>query len=614
MLKPYFIGFDLETSGDKREYALQPYRLTKGQACITSFAAVDEFGTVISRGLNPSFDDLSRCLESIAKDPCAIVVGWNTKFDVAWLIALGLEDVVRRIVWLDGLILRRGLENNVGHSGWGLKATVAKYLPDCAGYEAEVGGRWDEVNDVLLEYNTLDSKYTAQLARIMWDLIEERPRRLVQVICQCIPAFARSWLDGVPMSRKALTAWGVQCDEQAAHALTQTTLDPKVIRSPKMLLEVLTEKGFEIVSTAKSQLSLHADHPEIAAIRAYKRATGSKTRYIQKSFDALDYHGGDTVHPDPNMWATYTGRGTYSSKQKGERQSKSKKAASMVGCQIQVGVSLHQWPKKREGTIARRCIVAPAGYLLAEYDFSNQESRVLAHLSQDPMMLSVFNEGRDFHCIMGAKAANQTYDEFYAWYKTGDKAAETFRQMGKVANLSLAYRTGALTFQTMARTDYDVILSFEEATILCQLFKRTYPKVVDYWSRAIQIARAHGYAESCGGRRVYLDQWSRGAGGYASEQTAINFPVQATGADMKFLAIALADAFLQKRRSRFMLELHDALFCIIPDDKDAMQTARDTLKLLNNLPYQRVYGWTPLVPLPVDGKIGSSWGDLETIK
>ncbi len=613
-MKPYFIGFDVETGGELREFMLQPYRVPKGQAWITSFAAVDEFGVVIDRGLNPSVDQLRACLEKFADDPCAIVVGWNTKFDVAWLIALGLEDVVRRIQWLDGQILRRGLENTTLHGGWGLKATVAKYLPDEAGYETEVGGHFEEVNDTLLEYNTNDSRYTATLARMMWDLIEERPRRLVQVICQCIPAFARSWIDGVPMSRIALAEWGLECDRIAEEALNATTIDKKIITSPKKLLEVLTERGFEVVSTAKSELSLHADHPEIAAIRAYKRAIGSRTRYIQKSIDCLDYHGGEVVHPDPNMWATYTGRGTYSSKQKGQRQAKKKKAVQMVSYQIQVGVSLHQWPKKREGKIARRCIVAPAGCLLAEFDFSNQESRILADLTQDPTMLSVFNEGKDFHCIMGAKAARMAYEEMLTWYKTGDKEAERFRQMGKVANLSLAYRTGAKTFQTMARTDYDVILTFDEATMLCQLFKQTYPRVVQYWDRAIRVARSQGYAESRGGRRVYLSDWQRGSGGYASEQTAINFPVQATGADMKFLGIALADAYLRKRNARFMLELHDALFVAIPDDRNAMETARGTRHLLNNLPYERVFGWSPTVPLPVDGKIGQNWGDLEEIK
>src|SRR5690349_20595079 len=115
----HFYGFDIETRGEKIDYALQPYRLPKGQCSITSFACVDERGLEVASGLWPSVNQLRTLLEKLAAEPGAIVVGWNTVFDVAWLIAAGLEDVVRRIHWCDGQILRRGLENTTDSSGWG---------------------------------------------------------------------------------------------------------------------------------------------------------------------------------------------------------------------------------------------------------------------------------------------------------------------------------------------------------------------------------------------------------------------------------------------------------------------------------------------------------------
>lgn len=619
-MKPYFIGFDVETAGEKDEYMLQPHRVGKGSQ-ISSFACVDEHGLTIDRGLWPTREQLRQVLERIAADPMAICVGWNTVFDVAWLIAFDLEDVVRRITWFDGQVLRRGLENNPDkNEKWSLKPTVRKYLPQYAGYEEDVAGDFQKVDQALLEYNTVDAKATAQLARLFWDRIDAGPARLVQVICQTIPAFSRAWLDGVYMSVPALDKWETFCDEAIKDALAHTELTEKEMRSHSQLLAKLKEWGFPIDSTDKKNLSLHGDDPRIIPIRQYKRAADSKSRYINNARKAIAYWVRGSIHSQPRLWGAYTGRNTYSSKQdipatdKNGKVLFNKKTGKMQKRQLQVGVALHQWPKKREGKVARACIVPPPGFLLTEYDFSNQESRIMADRSGDRTMLEVFNGGKDFHSMMGCKPANMSYEDFYKWYETGAKEAETFRQMGKVANLSLAYRTGAKTFQTMARTDYDVFLTFNEATNLCQLFKQTYPGVTSFWRYAISMARQNGYAESIGGRRVYLD-WSNNDPkvDYANQQTAINFPVQASGADMKYLGIALSDAYAYPRGARYMMDLHDALYYIIPDDSRAMETAVEIKRLLNTLPYEQVFGWAPAVPMPVDGKIGPSWGDLVKI-
>ena len=607
----HFIGFDIETAGEQRGYGLQPYRVARGESRITSFAAVDESGLIIDRSLEPTREQLRAVLEHIAADPLAVAIGWNTVFDVTWLMAYGLEDVVRRIQWFDGQVLRRGLENepeDYAHkkgNGWGLKPTVAKFLPEFAGYEQEVNGNFDVVDEALLQYNTLDSQLTAQLGRIMWDQIEARPSRIVQVICQCIPAFSRAWLDGVHLSRDAFDVWTEKLLSDKARGLEACGLDNTIIRSPAKLKAELIQRGYNVVSTDKGELSKFVDDPFIDSVRAVKRANTYLDKNIKTAHKCMDYHGEDKSYASPFMWGAYTGRCTYSTKIK----DRYKKTPEQV-----IGLQLHQWPKKREGKYARACIVPPPGHLLTEYDFSNQESRVMADLAGDPTLLDIFNNGLDYHSTMGAKAARMPYQEFYEWYKSGDENAERFRQMGKVANLSLAYRTGPETFQEMARKDYDVYITLDEAVMLRSLYLQTYPGIPRYWYAAINLAKSRGYAETRGGRRVLLSKWLRGQGGYASEQTALNFPVQGTGADQKFLGIALTDAYAHARGARYMLDLHDALYYVIPDDDRAMETARTIKHILNTLPYKEVFGWTPRVPMPVDGKIGPSWGELKDIK
>src|SRR4051812_6257723 len=118
-----FIGFDIETAGDGEAFGLQPNRVRQNKARITSAAFVDEDGTVLFGKLNPTIDELRGMLSRVAEMPGAVLIGWNTQFDVSWLIALGLEDEVRDCTWLDGEVFRRGLENDTTDLRYGLKLT-----------------------------------------------------------------------------------------------------------------------------------------------------------------------------------------------------------------------------------------------------------------------------------------------------------------------------------------------------------------------------------------------------------------------------------------------------------------------------------------------------------
>jgi len=45
-------------------------------------------------------------------------------------------------------------------------------------------------------------------------------------------------------------------------------------------------------------------------------------------------------------------------------------------------------------------LTAPEGFLLAEFDFSGQEMRLMAIESEDPIMLDLFGSGGDGHALL----------------------------------------------------------------------------------------------------------------------------------------------------------------------------------------------------------------------
>lgn len=80
---------------------------------------------------------------------------------------------------------------------------------------------------------------------------------------------------------------------------------------------------------------------------------------------------------------------------------------------------------------------------------------------------------------------------------------------------------------------------------------------------------------------------------------------------MKLLALSVLKNHLAQMGAYFAWDLHDALFLYLKDDEKAVKNAHFVQNLLSNLPYETEWGWHPAVPMPVDGKLGKSWGTLK---
>lgn len=86
-----------------------------------------------------------------------------------------------------------------------------------------------------------------------------------------------------------------------------------------------------------------------------------------------------------------------------------------------------------------------------------------------------------------------------------------------------------------------------------------------------------------------------------------------TGADQKYLALAVLKPYLVREGIHFAWELHDGLYFYVPVAK-AERAQTEIKTLLDNLPYKKAWGFSPPIPLPWDCKVGSSWGQLKEVK
>ena len=184
-----------------------------------------------------------------------------------------------------------------------------------------------------------------------------------------------------------------------------------------------------------------------------------------------------------------------------------------------------------------------------------------------------------------------------------------FTVNGKIVH-NCQYRTSAKRVRSVARVQYGLPMTHAEADTVHATYRSTYPRVPLYWKSSVQKARRNGYAETSAGRRITLrgDWWGKDQ--WKLESTAINYPIQGTGGDQKYLALAIIQNYVHQAGGRFYYELHDGLFFILPKDNKIKTHLTHMHGVLGNLPYKRAWGEAPPIDFPVDGAIGPDWGNM----
>lgn len=629
------VAFDFETSGVIPEYALQPWRVAQDEAWVTSMSVIRMIDTHLTptrstlfirdgqRWSEANIESHIRgfLLEAIEND--WVVVVWNGIFDISWCIAYGCGDLVHKVRWVDAMLLWRHLtiepEYDVDRSkrkSYSLKAAVPEFMPvEHHNYEQDIDFHsTDPVALMLLQrYNDRDSVYTWALAKIFWSELTEDQLKAALIESASLSLVAEANLQGMPVDKLVCKELSAKLEKDAADLLEKLAphgVTEKIIRSPTQLAKLLfddwglpvlkenTGKKTGKVSRATDKEVLHElafSDPRCADLRAYRESLGNRTKFAETPLAAADYNGDGRARPSAIVFGTYSGRLTYASKQgknKDERQT---------------GFALHQ---EKRGADFRSIIVAPEGYTLVEFDASGQEFRWMAIKSGDLTMLALCEEGEDMHAYMGAQLVNADYKTLMVEAKVKDSQAEKDRYLGKVANLSLQYRTFPKTLRKVARVQYGLPMELPEAQRIHRTYQLTYSRVPLYWQRQISLAKRQGYVETLAGRRVQLvGDWG-GPLGWQMESTALNYPVQGTGADQKYLALQVLKPYLTEIGAYFAWDLHDGIYFWVPDAMvERMLT--EGKWVLDNLPYRSAWGFDPPVPLPWDAKSGKSWGSLK---
>ncbi|MBW2432782.1 MAG: DNA polymerase I, partial [Deltaproteobacteria bacterium] len=245
--------------------------------------------------------------------------------------------------------------------------------------------------------------------------------------------------------------------------------------------------------------------------------------------------------------------------------------------------------RSAEGMEIRRAFIPRKGWKLVSADYSQVELRILAHYSDDRILIKAFLDGEDIH----ARTASEVFQV------SPSEVTDELRRQAKAINFGIIYGMSAFGLskqlnigQKMAQTYID------------HYFAR-YRGVKAFIDETLTAANQSKRTGTLLGRiRLLPDINSRNrVVRQAAERTAINTPIQGSAADLiKLAMINVAGAIRQKKlESDMLLSVHDELiFEVPPHELDALQTL--VKKIMEGV-------WELKVPLKVNLAVGDNWAE-----
>jgi DNA polymerase-1 len=350
------------------------------------------------------------------------------------------------------------------------------------------------------------------------------------------------------------------------------------INSPTQLAEILFDKlnlqpptrrgKGKVRSTAADILEeMAAQHALPAKIIEYREISKLKSTYV----DALP----KLIHPETGRLHTSFSQTT-----------------AATGRLSSSDPNLQNIPIRTElGREIRAAFVAEKGKILLSADYSQIELRVMAHFSQDPVLIDAFRDGEDIH----ARTAQEVFG-------VGPMAQNAeHRRAAKAINFGIIYGLSAFGLAQQ------LSIGQKEAAQFINAYFTRYSGVKKFLDKILVDTRKTGVAKTLFGRIRPIPEINSPQAQLRSfaERTALNSPLQGTAADLIKLAMIKIDDRLteEKFEAKMILQVHDELLFEAPPKE------KGKLEKLVREEMEGVYKLA--VPLVVEICSGPNWRDLD---
>lgn len=237
------------------------------------------------------------------------------------------------------------------------------------------------------------------------------------------------------------------------------------------------------------------------------------------------------------------------------------------------------------GKQVRNLFIPKEGHSLVVADHSQIEYRILAHATQEPVLLQAFKDGKDVH-------------EATASLFVGEDKAKAYRFVGKTLNYAAVYGAGPGKIATILRGE-GLHWSAAECGQALKKYYSELPNVGAWKQRTIGRAKRLGYITCLSGRRRRVpDLQSHNYGvRTAAERQVVNSYFQ--GSAMDILQVAMVTMWYED--IPMILTVHDEVVAEVPDSEAAWYE-----EVMKDIMEAEVFGMT--VPVECSTAIVKQWG------
>ena len=250
--------------------------------------------------------------------------------------------------------------------------------------------------------------------------------------------------------------------------------------------------------------------------------------------------------------------------------------------------NLQNIPARSElGLKIRKSFVASDGKKLIGIDYSQIELRLLAHFSQDEVLVDAFKHDKDIH--------RQTAVALF-----GEDEADAKRGIAKTVNFGLLYGMGA------KKLSVTLGITTKEAKDIIERYFESFPTVRRFFRSIVDLSKEDGYVETLLKRRRYFDyENAKPMFKAAYERESVNTVFQGSASDLIKLSMIEINKVIkvENLEAKMLLQIHDELIFEVTEDKaeelgSKFQSIMENIMELN-------------VPLKASMNIGHNWGDLK---
>ena len=520
----------------------------------------------------------------------------NAKFDRLVLRCQGvkLASVVFDPMLASYLLNPEGNNHNLSSLALRYLGLIAKSYTDLVPKGKTIG---DLDIPSVAEYCGMDVYTTFQLVPKLREELQKIPalyKLLLEVEQPLEPVLAQMEYTGVRIDTAYLQELSQHLETELAkfeQQVYEIAGEKFNLGSPKQLSEIFFEKlGLSTKYSRKIQTGYSTDAATlerlqevdttgiIDAIMEYRTLSKLKSTYVD-ALPALVRPDTQRVHTDFNQTVTSTGRLSSSN-------------PNLQNIPIRTAFSRQ----------IRKAFLPESGWLMVAADYSQIELRILAHLSQEPVLVEAYQKNEDIHTVT-ARLIFEKEDV------TSDE-----RRLAKTINFGVIYGMGSLRFSRSTGVDK------ASANKFIKRFNQRYAKVFEYLESVKKQAIAQGYVETILGRRRYCDFTSnpirnlkgsnpedidlsklKNLGAYDAGllRSAANAPIQGSSADIIKIAMVRLHEVLQNYQARLLLQVHDELVLEVPPNEwsELQPQIKSVMETAVSLS----------VPLVVDVRAGENW-------